>query len=360
MNPSIKNALISYRLISLITVIAVYFLILVGGVVRSTGSGMGCPDWPKCFGSIIPPTNVDQLPSNYQDVYLQKRLSKNEKFVGTLSNFGFTNLANRISEDKTILIEEEFNATKTWIEYINRLIGVVIGFLILFTTWKSLRLWKFDRIIPLFSVISLVLVLFQGWIGSIVVSTNLLTWMITIHMLLALLLVCILIFVFHRSGQFLKSGNDKTFYPAKVKFVLIIGILLMFIQVILGTQVREMIDKISFDLGNMLREEWIEMAGIDFIIHRSFSLTIAAVSVLFLLWIFKYSPRKSSINNWSQFLILFVLLEIGSGIGMAYFGVPAFLQPIHLLFGSMIIGVQFLLFLRITEQNQFQEKVKST
>lgn len=358
MNLFIKNALNSYRLVSLVTVIAVYFLILIGGVVRSTGSGMGCPDWPKCFGSIIPPTNVDQLPVNYQDIYLQKRLSKNERFVVTLSGLGFTNLASQISNDKTILLEEEFNATKTWIEYINRLIGVVIGLLILLTTWKSLRLWKFDRIIPIFSILSLILVLFQGWIGSIVVSTNLLTWMITVHMLLALLLVCLLIFVFHRSGQLLNSDDNSVFYPKKIKFVLLVGILLMIVQVILGTQVREMIDKISFELGNMLREEWIEMIGIDFIIHRSFSLTIIAVSVLFLFWIFKYSPRNSSINSWSQVLILFVLLEIASGIGMAYFGVPAFLQPIHLLFGSMIIGVQFLLFLQISEQNQIQEKVK--
>lgn len=359
MNQTTNNALNSYRRISIITVIAVYFLILIGGVVRSTGSGMGCPDWPKCFGSIIPPTSISQLPDNYQDIYLEKRISKNQRFVILLNRLGFADLAVEVSEDKTILIEEEFNATKTWIEYINRLIGVVIGFLILLTVWKSFSLWKIDKVIPQVSLLSLVLVLFQGWIGSIVVSTNLLSWMITIHMLLALVLVCLLIFASHRSNLLHFDEVQKANYPIKINYILVLGIFLMIVQIILGTQVREMIDAISFSLGNMLRDEWVGMVGIDFLIHRSFSLLIMAVSVLFLYWIFKYSPRKSAINTWSKALILLVLLEISSGMGMAYFGVPAFLQPIHLLFGSMIIGVQFILLLQIRNQNQFQEKVKS-
>jgi heme a synthase len=356
MNQLTKNHLNSYRRISLITVIAVYFLILVGGIVRSTGSGMGCPDWPKCFGSLIPPTSIEQLPVNYQEIYLQKRISKNERFVSTLSNLGFSELAATIANDKSILIEEEFNVTKTWIEYINRLIGVLIGFLIILTVWKSLPLWKIDRIIPLVSISSLVLVLFQGWIGSLVVSTNLLSWMITFHMLLALALVCLLIYGYHRSKKIIGFEKQVFLFSKKVKWILVLGIILMVVQIVLGTQVREMIDQISFSLGNMLRDEWISRIGIDFLIHRSFSLLILVISILFLFLIFKFSARKSEINNWSQVLLLFVILEIGSGIGMAYFGVPAFLQPIHLLFGSLIVGVQFLLLLQINEHNQLQKK----
>lgn len=173
MNPNTKN-IYSFRRASLITVIAVYFLILVGGIVRSTGSGMGCPDWPKCFGSMVPPTNVDQLPENYQEIYLDKRLAKNERLVATLEKLGFEKTADEIANDKSILIEQEFNPIKTWIEYLNRLVGVAIGLLIIWTVWKSFPLWKLDKWIPILSVASLFLVLFQGWIGSLVVSTNLL------------------------------------------------------------------------------------------------------------------------------------------------------------------------------------------
>lgn len=356
MNQSTKININSFRRVSLYTVVAVYFLILVGGVVRSTGSGMGCPDWPKCFGSIVPPTSVDELPLNYQEIYLQKRIAKNDRFVASLEKLGFSETADRIARDKSILIEEEFNALKTWIEYINRLIGVVIGLLIILTVWKSISLWKVDKVIPILSIASLVLVLFQGWIGSIVVSTNLLTWMITFHMLLALVLVALLIYVYHRSERLLKTGVKKMNIPGKVMWILVMAIVLMVFQIVLGTQVREKIDQISFSLGNMLREEWVERIGLSFLIHRSYSILIVGSNLLFLFWVFKYTARKSQINLWSQVLVLLVILEIITGIGMAYFGIPAFLQPIHLLIGSLIIGVQVLLLFQVRDHIEFRFK----
>jgi heme a synthase len=358
MNQSTNSSLNSFRRVSILTVVAVYFLILVGGIVRSTGSGMGCPDWPKCFGSVIPPTSVDQLPKNYQEIYLEKRLAKNERFVATLEKLGFEDAAYQISNDKSILIEEEFNATKTWIEYINRLIGVVIGLLIIFTVWKSFSLWKTDKWIPILSVFSLILVLFQGWIGSLVVSTNLLTWMITFHMVLAILLVCLLLYINHRSERLQSGFGVKMDVPVKVQRILMLGMILMIIQVILGTQVREQIDQISFQMGNLLREEWIDQIGINFIVHRSFSLVLLGLHVIYFFWAFKYSVRNSQVSLWSQVLLILILIEIASGVGMAYFGIPAFLQPVHLLLGSLIIGIQYILILQLKDHIQF--KLKTT
>jgi len=351
MAPSTKNQVNSYRRLSGITVVAVYFLILVGGIVRSTGSGMGCPDWPKCFGSVIPPTAVEQLPENYQEIYLEKRLAKNERFVATLSKLGFNETANQLANDKSIQVEEEFNATKTWIEYNNRLIGVVIGLLILATLLKSFSLWSQDKWITITAFLSLVLVAFTGWIGSIVVSTNLLAWMITVHMLLALALVAVLLYSHRRAARLLATKQVTNPMPRKIFGLLLVASILMLIQVILGTQVREGIDRVSFAMGNMLREEWVGKVGLVFLVHRSFSLVLLALHVLYFVWAFKFSPRHSALTYWNQVLLLLILLEIVSGMGMAYFGVPAFLQPVHLLFGSMILGVQFILMLQLKEQS---------
>jgi cytochrome c oxidase assembly protein subunit 15 len=139
--------------------------------------------------------------------------------------------------------------------------------------------------------------------------------------------------------------------PRKILALLVVASILMLIQVVLGTQVREGIDRVSFAMGNMLREEWVEKVGLVFLVHRSFSLVLLAVHVLYFVWAYKFSPRHSSITYWNQALLLLILLEIVSGIGMAYFGVPAFLQPVHLLFGSMILGVQFILMLQLKEQS---------
>lgn len=358
MVPNINKKVNGYRRFSGITVVAVYFLILVGGIVRSTGSGMGCPDWPKCFGSVIPPTRVDQLPANYQEIYLAQRLAKNERFVATLNSLGFRETAEKLANDKSIQVEEEFNATKTWIEYINRLIGVVIGLLIVGTVIKSFSLWSVDKGITSSAVGALVLVLFTGWVGSIVVSTNLLPWMITFHMLLALALVAVLLYSYHRAGRLLTNLTVAVPVPKKMVRILVVGMVLMVFQIVLGTQVREAIDAVSYALGNMLRGEWVERTGLVFLVHRSYSLVLLAIHLVYFFWAFQYAQRHSPVKFWSQALVLVILFEIGSGMGMAYFAIPAFLQPVHLVLGSLILGIQFLLVLHLNDQNK--HKVTST
>ncbi len=329
-----------FRRFSAVTIIAVYLLIAVGGIVRTTGSGMGCPDWPKCFGSWVPPTDVTQLPNDYKDIYVQQRVDKNVRFAKYLTAFGFDDLAHQVENDPSILVEEDFNAVKTWTEYINRLIGAVIGLLIFGTALLSISYWKQDKPITVLSFVAFVLVGFQGWIGSIVVSTNLLGWMITIHMLIALLIVCLLIYVYYRSRK-----DESQFSSARLgslKWITFLSIALTLVQVVLGTQVREAIDVLS---GYLERSEWIGNLGSTFLIHRSYSLVLLALHV-YLLWkLMKEGIRRNELINPTRWLLAIVIIEIVSGAVMAYFAVPAFVQPIHLLLGSVIIGVQFYLWL---------------
>jgi cytochrome c oxidase assembly protein subunit 15 len=325
----------------LVTLAAVYFLILVGGIVRTTGSGMGCPDWPKCFGSWVPPTSVDQLPSTYKEDYSTFRKKKNVKFSKILRLVGMNEAADRLLTDESVLQETEFNSTKTWIEYINRLIGVVIGFLIILLVYKSFinrlnypqEFW--------FSMMVLVVVLIQGWFGSIVVSTNLTSWTITVHMLLAFVLIAQLISIYSRIEA------SKMEVEALTVLLLVLSIFAVLVQVYLGTRVRELVDELVARL--VPRNSWMEQIGFGFIVHRSFSWLVLAVHVVLFYRLSKTRVSKSLLLS----LILLILASILTGVGMAYGGVHPLLQPIHLLLATLVFGVQlFLLFgMKIKEVN---------
>ncbi|MBM4151837.1 MAG: heme A synthase, partial [Ignavibacteria bacterium] len=145
-----------------ITTILVILVIAAGSIVRSTQSGMGCPDWPTCYGLIIPPTSADQLPAQYQELY---------------ANDGIP--------------ADAFDATKTWIEYINRLLGALLGLSVLVQVGIAFMQRKQYPSRFLGSLVLLFLSGFQGWLGALVVSSNLAPYRITIHMMVAFVILMI-------------------------------------------------------------------------------------------------------------------------------------------------------------------------
>ena len=304
-----------FRSLVLLTVITIYLLILAGGIVRGTGSGMGCPDWPKCFGRWVPPTEIDQLPPNYQQIY-------GAKLKG----------------------EVEFNAVKTWIEYVNRLLGAFSGFLVLATLIASLPFLRKDWSIFFGSLAAFLLIGINGWLGSKVVATELAQYMVTLHLLLAILVVFTLLFLVVRSGA-IDTALPVLNKPAKgLQALLLLTMVLSIGQVVLGTQVRDALNDVVHRLGYGQRNGWISGLDWRFYVHRSFSLVVLAIHV----WLI-YSIRKAvhtgTIVRLSTALIALVIAEIATGAIMAYFSVPAAAQPIHLLLAVLMVGIQFVILL---------------
>jgi heme a synthase len=331
----------SFRRLTISTLVAVYILILVGGIVRSTGSGMGCPDWPKCFGSWVPPTSVQQLPPNYKEIYSNYRHKKNLRFAKYLHLIGMKETAQGILDDPDVLEENDFNPAKTIIEYLNRIVGVIIGLLIIAVAVFSLQFRKTNPKLTILSIVALALVIFQGWIGSFVVSTNLTPWTITVHMFLALALVALLIYVIHA------TGDGDTVRSSLGFWWLLAAMGLLLVQILLGTHVREAIDQIS---PGTPRSNWLTAIFETFRIHRSFSWIVLLVHIGLIVRL----RQTQGIKVFPVTLILLILSTILTGAGMAYFGVPPFLQPIHLLLASVTFGMQFLLLLKLNRKEELQ------
>jgi cytochrome c oxidase assembly protein subunit 15 len=338
--PASKNR---FRKINLLTIALLFVLILAGGVVRSTGSGMGCPDWPKCFGGYIPPTNVSQLPKDYKQQYVAGRVAKNKKFAKTLDLFGYTDLAQRIRDDKSILIPEDFNITKSWIEYINRLITVILGPFLLLTAIYSFS-YRENIWIPILCVFNFVLVGFQGWLGSIVVSTNLVAGIVTVHMLLALAILGICISTYYMAKVIGKRNLNTNLI---IHMTALLVLLLTIVQIAFGSEVREKIDVVSNHLQDGYRDEWITNAGSIFFTHRSVAILVLVANVLLFALIRRSFGRHSVQQQLMSLTFLGIMLQIVTGIILAYLSLPPFAQAAHVLLASFIFGLQYYLLLNL-------------
>lgn len=358
-----------FRFWSVLTVGSIYLLILVGGIVRATGSGMGCPDWPKCFGQWIPPTEASQLPAGYKQIYLAQRVAKNQKLARTLAGLGFKQVAGDIFAHPTQYIETEFNATKTWIEYLNRLLGALIGIFVFITAVVAWPYWKRDRPVFWLAVASWLLTGFQGWLGSLVVSTNLLPIMVTVHMGLALLIVALLLYAAHRARwpheeaaldnqvvlQTLGEQDEEVATATGLRWLLWGTLLLTFGQIIIGTQVREEIDQIASAAGYGNRPAWVDMLGSIFETHRTLSAIVVLTNVFvgYQLWQLAVPAlRQLVVSIW-----VVLGLEMVAGITLAYFALPAFMQPVHLTLATLLFGAQFLAVLALRRLSRISTKL---
>lgn len=308
---------VNYRIIGLV---AVFLVILAGSIVRMTGSGMGCPDWPKCFGEWIPPTSADQLPDDYQDIYSQKREKKIEKFASFLDQIGFNEKATELRNDPSLLEEQPFNVSKTYIEYGNRLVGFLAGNFILIGTIWALFFWRRRKDLFFLSLLSLVIISIQAWFGSIVVATNLVPWTISVHMILAMVTMALESFIIYKASP----NNNNLKINKRIRILLWVALFIIIYQMIMGIQVRQQVDHMldsGYDKSNLIN-------GFDFwyYIHRSFSW------IVLLIYIYVLYQIKNHIRHRNFMIVILsaVMLEFITGILISYFEFPLGAQPIHL------------------------------
>jgi cytochrome c oxidase assembly protein subunit 15 len=306
---TLKEKIKTFRKYALASTLSTYFLIFVGGLVRVSGAGLGCPDWPKCFGRWIPPLDKSQIPQDFH--------------------------------------ASSFNFTLAWIEYINRLIGMVVGILILITAILAIKNFRNYKNILIPSILAAFLVAFQGWYGSIVVSSHLQSITISVHLLLALTIVSLLIFLTQNSHHLeLNQSNIKIARLGDVKlWVLLLWGVILF-QIMIGTQVRSQIELILEKFPLLHGDEIFNRIGAINNFHMVLGTLLMLFSIVLASKVVKI--QSDTLNLYTRLVLGLIITQMIIGLVLESAGLPQIMQVFHLWIASLIIGALLLLYVELS------------
>ena len=292
-----------FRKFTILSTVLTYILIFIGGMVRVAGAGMGCPDWPKCFGRWIPPTSLDQLPDHIDPA--------------------------------------KFNIVLAWIEYGNRLFGALVGLSIAITLYLGLKYCSHLPRIKWPLIAAFFLTLFEGWLGSVLVKTALNPFTITLHLFFALIIVMLLVFVAQETYYISNLAAEKdSHYPPKMNFLFALMAISLLTEVVLGTEIRGGLEMIRKDNPIVESQFLLDMLGPFKYAHTILGILITILSVL--IW---FSLVKSSINpsqlmvQSSTLIIALILIQIVTGEMLVFLKFMPIIQLFHLWIASWILGL---------------------
>ena len=174
---------ITYKVVALLSLVVSFIQIALGGFVRASESGLGCPDWPLCHGKIIPPF--------------------------------------------------EFH---TLIEYSHRLNGSLLGILVAVLLILCIMRYRRDKQLMLANYAAFILVVSAGILGGITVITELAWWIRLIHLGIAQFLAACLMYITYKFA-FDNLSNDYSYLnPIRGwKWKKILCVSLVFLLIVSGS-----------------------------------------------------------------------------------------------------------------------------
>jgi protoheme IX farnesyltransferase len=266
------------------TVASVLVLITIGVIVRVTGSGMGCPDWPLCHGQLIPP----------------------------------------------------LGDSKAWIEWIHRTVAVVIGFEVLGLAILAVADHRDRRSLVAATAATVLLVGFQAWLGRETVRLNNSGESVTAHLAAAMALVGVLVWILVRAS-----------YPARLegrgsqRFTLLAAFAAasVFALLLFGSQVTATSQWIVFPdwpLMNGSLFPAVTDANAAHVLHRWIAVVVGLVVAALVVVALRLRPASPTITRLALAAgALFPVQAIVGGLQILT-GLSGWSQTLHLLFGAVI------------------------
>ena len=294
---------------SSITVILLYILILVGGFVRITESGDDCPDWPKCYGSWVPPLSIDDIPDKFNPTQ--------DKVYGS------------------------------WIEYFNRMVGVILGISMIYTFVKSFYFFKQFQTLFYGSLLSLLFIIIAGWFGGQIAEningTNIIyQYSVSIHLYIAILTIISLIYTTNKSFLLMNPNLElNSIYSPSVAYLLYIILALNLFLVFSGSFVRTFLDNaILTDLSYSLRmEHYINKTGLIKFLHPIFGFSMIALCGILWNHVINISKSSNAIKSFIKILLLLIGMQILIGEGLRFNMIHESFRLYHLWLSTVILGI---------------------
>lgn len=185
--------------ISLGACILALFVIVLGAYVRLSDAGLGCPDWPGCYGQVTAPDDAEAL-----------------------------------SKARLVYPHHDIDSSKAWKEMVHRYFASTLGLLIVIMAviaWKQRKHTSQSIFLPLFLV---GLVIFQGLLGMWTVTLLLKPAIVTLHLLTGLLTLSLLFWVVLRQGRLWKPQLDRISCSSGLRRWARLGLIVLAIQIFLG------------------------------------------------------------------------------------------------------------------------------
>ena len=250
-----------------VTFVLSLLVVFAGATVRATGLGMGCPDWPLCYGCWIPPVSVDQLPGDYAEKYA---------------------VAGRPAE---------FDAVKTWIEYVNRLLGAATGVAMVVTAGFTVVVVRRRPSVGFLVLAAMVVLAFVAWLGAKVVGTFLAPYAVTLHLLSAYTLLALVLGAREITGREIYGVRPRVGRTTLVTIVWVGAA--FFVQWTLGIRTREEVEAWIWN-HELAQSVWAVLGG-AYDLHK-YTGFVVSFSVALLAWLGRKrrgtDPRLGRLTLW--------------------------------------------------------------
>ena len=276
-----------FQRLAVATTTATFALIAVGGLVRATDSGLGCPDWPRCFGKLTPPPNLH-----------------------------------------------------AWIEHSHRLVAAVVIALVALTVvvaWASRQ----SRAIRWAAVGALAMVVAQAVLGAIVVWARLEAESVTLHLATALALVALLEFIAFRSRW---PAGERAGRPRGFVRLAMVGAGLTYGQMLVGSTVSGHEAGLAYPLRVLVPDLGVSAAQLQFA-HRALALVVGTAVVAVYAIARRTQRAHPTVTRLAGYAAALVVVQIALGVANVANRLSALTVVPHLAVGSLLWGTMFALVL---------------